>query len=225
MGKILGTINKYCFECGRLIPSDKKECPYCHTDLKKYRTQEKVKCRYCGRMVPDGANHCRYCHTKNISKKTQEEDEVLSRLKTAADLYQARKEKESYNKTKYQSAKSRVWCFHGYGCFEGARSLQIKTGNYGLKIQTLNSEDEISWDDFISCHRIGVRKIKEVFGIPIIDSPLNKMLVISTAKGNLVLGDNKEAEDIVSSIYYHLSDCVVEFMDCFYNASHDQIFP
>lgn len=224
MGKILRTINKYCFECGRLIPTEKKECPFCRTDLKKYRTQKKVKCRYCGKMVPSEAKYCSYCHTKNHHLIKKSDDMVLGQLKEASDLYRIKKEKDRYDKTKLQFAKSFVWCFYGYGCFDGVRRLHIRTGYTGLKIQTINGEDIILWDDFISCHRVEIRKIKEVFRIHIIDNPLQKMLVINTTKGNLVLGDDKEAEDIASSIYHHLSDCVVEFKDCFYNANHDQMF-
>jgi predicted nucleic acid-binding Zn ribbon protein len=50
---------KHCRHCGRVVPLDSAQCPYC--DQVIIRTHEQKQCPFCGELIKAGALKCRHC--------------------------------------------------------------------------------------------------------------------------------------------------------------------
>ncbi len=50
---------KFCRHCGRMIPQDAIDCPYCHENTIK--TPEMKECPFCGELVRAKAKKCKHC--------------------------------------------------------------------------------------------------------------------------------------------------------------------
>lgn len=218
---------KYCYHCGKVIPSGDIRCKFCGHDLTVYKKQRVFRCKYCLNDVPVEANFCKVCCMKNTLFTLRKDEEMLQQLKIAADMYQQKKDIQNNDKhvEHVEHGKYDVNVFYCYGKFKKAKKIFCKTGNKSLNIQTFEyGQDNILYDDIISCHKLDKKAIKNEFDIEIKtdgSSLLNSFIVIKTIKGNIVIENDNNSEKIVKNIYYYLRNNVVEFKNCFYNGNYE----
>ena len=53
------------------------------------------------------------------------------------------------------------------------------------------------------------------------DFLVSNFIVLDTVKGQIILEDNRQMDELINGIYFHLQNNIVEFKDVFFNADYE----
>lgn len=215
-------LKKYCYNCGKIIAFSDVWCKYCGEDLKHYEKQSKIRCRYCLTEIPSGAKYCKTCQTKNTFISNKEDKKMLQQLKIAADKYLEQKSYQDFLEKKYNHLKFEMNIVSGYGNFSKAKKIFIHTDNEKIAIKTFEyGQDNLYYSDIISCRKITKDVLIKDYDIKSRDFLVSNFIVLDTVKGQIILEDNRQMDELINGIYFHLQNNIVEFKDVFFNADYE----